>query len=111
MRKFLDYAALPLALLLAWIAASASGTISPVLLPSPAAVARAFYELLTTGALFTHIAASAWRTLAGFTLSLAAAAVLSLLTYRDAARERRAFLLTEALRVTPPLSLVPLLIL
>ncbi len=106
MRKFLDYAALPLALLFAWIAASASGTISPVLLPSPAAVARAFYELLTTGALFTHIAASAWRTLAGFTLSLAAAAVLSLLTYRDAARERRAFLLTEALRVTPPLSLV-----
>ena len=49
--------------------------------------------------------------MAGFTLSLAAAAALSLLTYRDAAQERRAFLLTEALRVTPPLSLVPLLIL
>lgn len=111
MRKFLDYAALPLALLLAWITASASGSISPVLLPSPAAVSRSFWHLLTTGALLTHIAASAWRTLSGFALALVSAVALAIFTYRHAAQERRVFLLTEALRVTPPLSLVPLLIL
>lgn len=111
MRKLLDYTAFPALVLLCWTIAAQSGRISPVLLPSPAAVARAFKELLLCGDLFVHVAASAWRTLAGFFLALFSGTVLALVTYGDRAAQRRTFLLVEALRVTPPLSLIPLLIL
>lgn len=111
MRKIIDYLAVPAALLLLWSLACASGRISPVLLPSPAAVLKATGELILSGEIFTHIASSAWRTMAGFILALASALLLALFTYRNAGARRRSFLLVEAVRVTPPLSLIPLLIL
>lgn len=111
MRKLIDYAALPLAILIAWIIASASGRISPVLLPSPASVLATFWNLAASGDLMHHILASAWRTTAGFAIALTTAAILALITYRNDAARRRTTLLVETLRVTPPLSLIPLLIL
>ncbi len=111
MRRFLDYAALPLAVLVLWTIASSSGRLSPVLLPSPAAVAETLWHLAASGALLHHIAASASRTGAGFLLALFTASGLALLTYASRPAQRRTLILTEALRVTPPLSLIPLLIL
>ena len=111
MRRFLDYAALPFAVLVLWTIASSSGRLSPVLLPSPAAVAETLWNLAASGALLHHIAASASRTGAGFLLALLTASGLALLTYASRPAQRRTLILTEALRVTPPLSLIPLLIL
>ena len=57
--------ALPLAILAAWEAASASGWLSSRVLPEPRAVLLAFGALLASGELAHHVAVSAGRALAG----------------------------------------------
>lgn len=90
---------------------TSSGAVPALLLPGPGAVAKRFLSLLDSGELLTHAAVSMGRVFAGFLLSASAALGLALLLYRRPLWESALSLVLEALRVIPPLSLVPLLIL
>ena len=97
-KKLLPFA-LPVLLLLFWWGITETGSVPALLLPGPAAVAERFMTLLASGELLHHAATSMLRVFSGFLVS----------------RSERLFdflsLTLEALRVIPPLSLVPLLIL
>lgn len=109
--RWFQYWVLPLALLALWTLASHAGSIPQILLPTPEAVLAAFWSLAADGSLVHHIWASACRSLTGFALSATLGVALGLLFANHQAAHRAGYLLMEAVRVTPPLSLVPLLIL
>lgn len=104
-------AVLPLLVLAVWLAASAAGLTNPYLLPSPGRIVEAAAELFASGDLVRHVAASLWRVLFGFALTAALALPLAFLTGLFAPVGDYLRWILEALRVTPPLALVPLLIL
>ena len=104
-------ALLPLLLLLAWYLAAEARLFPPLLLPSPGRVFGAAAELLQSGELFKHAASSLARVVSGFLISAAAALLLAFFFYRRRRWEEGASIVLESLRVVPPLSLVPLLIL
>ena len=110
LRRFLPVL-LPAVILLGWWLVTSSGAVPALLLPGPGAVAKRFLSLLDSGELLTHAAVSMGRVFAGFLLSASAALGLALLLYRRPLWESALSLVLEALRVIPPLSLVPLLIL
>ena len=110
-KKFFLSAALPAAVLVAWILSSASGLVNPLLLPSPSDVLRAAYGMLCDGSLFTHAAASFLRVMAGYAVSASLALFMSWMCARHALLEKALHYPLEFIRIVPPLSLVPLLIL
>lgn len=61
-------AASALAPLVAWLALSGTGLVSPLFLPTPAAVVRAFSKLVSSGAMGQDVAASLRRVAIGFGL-------------------------------------------
>ena len=109
--KWLNYALLPAAVLILWTAASHWGGIPPVLLPTPESVAQSFVSLAANGELARHIASSALRSFSGFAIAATAGISLGFVNARCDAARRYGHILLEALRVTPPLSVIPLLIL
>ena len=111
MKKWLSYAILPAAVLALWCIASHTGRIPTLLLPAPEAVAGAFVSLIASGELFHHIGASAMRSLSGFALAASLGILIGLVNARSDRARRTGHILLEALRVTPPLSVIPLLIL
>lgn len=111
MKNFLNLIEVPAILLLVWGAVSHFGLFPEFLLPSPGKVWSSFTELLLSGELWKHIAASAGRVFGGFLLAMFVAIPLAYFFYYSPASEKRAKLLLEALRFIPPLSLIPLLIL
>ncbi|GAA1127889.1 ABC transporter permease [Citricoccus alkalitolerans] len=102
---------LPVALVIAWWAATTAGLFSPVQLPSPASVISAGIDLAADGSLWHHIAISVQRVLLGFAiggvLGLLIGSLLGLSTWADAALAP----LVGAIRAVPSLAWVPLLIL
>ena len=111
MRRFFDYAFIPAALFILWLYTTTEGFVAPILLPSPASVAARFAELIGNGELLHHIGASAFRTMTGFLLAASLGIGLGVLCAKSPKASRLTRFLIEALRVTPPLSLIPLLIL
>ncbi len=105
------YAISPLVLLALWTAVTASDAVPAILLPSPAAVAAAFAALLQSGDLAAHVLASGGRALTGFALAGVSGVALGLWFSRAPRAEQGAHVLLECLRVTPPLAMIPLLIL
>lgn len=111
MRRFFDYAFIPAALFILWLYTTTEGFVAPILLPSPASVAARFAGLIGNGELLHHIGASAFRTMTGFLLAASLGISLGVLCAKSPKASRLTRFLIEALRVTPPLSLIPLLIL
>lgn len=101
----------PALLLAAWQISTATGTFSPVQLPSPAAVYTAAADLISRGQLGIHVAISTQRVLIGFAigglLGLALGALLGLSRLADTLLGPA----VGALRAVPSLAWVPLLIL
>lgn len=103
-----------LALLALWWGASYARLVSPVFLPSPAAVAASFWSLLTVGfvdsTLFQHIGASLARVLAALFVSVAIGLPVGILIATS--RIARGILdpVVEFLRPLPPLAYLPLII-
>ena len=110
-RKFFLSALVPVVLMLAWIAASAWGLVNPLLLPSPADVLRAACRMLKDGSLFVHVSVSFARVIVGYTISATLALFMSWMCARHALLEEVVHFPLEFIRIVPPLSLVPLLIL
>lgn len=101
---------IPLLLLALWFVTSASESVSPLLLPDPLQVLQTFVVLIENGQLAQHVGASALRATVGFALAGVTGILLGLCASNRRLESIVRFPL-EALRLTPPLSLVPLLIL
>lgn len=111
MRNIFEYLWLPAAILWLWFLSSYVGWTNPLLLPAPQAVLSAAMEMMASGELLRHITASVSRTISGFGISSVWALFLAWLFSHHVQAERQGHLILEAIRVVPPLSLVPLLIL
>ncbi|MET7397865.1 ABC transporter permease [Dactylosporangium sp. NPDC005572] len=110
-RRLLAGAVVPVLLVAAWQAATASGVWSASQLPPPADVLAALRELATRGELGHHVAISVQRVLIGFAFGSAAGLALGGLV--GLSRPARALLspTVQALRAVPSLAWVPLLLL
>ena len=67
----------PLLVLLAWQLAASLGLASPYLLPAPATVLHTAGDMLESGLLVRHTAASLGRVARGFSISVAAGCALA----------------------------------
>ena len=107
-------ALIPIALLVAWWAVSASGAVPAYRLPSPAAVWAAAVDLQTNpanrGALYVDIAISTQRVLVGFVEGALAGLVLGALVGLSRTISVLLSPLIAALRAVPSLAWLPLLI-
>lgn len=104
-----------LVFVLAWQVVVSAALISPVLLPGPFAVLRAFVDILLHGyrdtSLLEDILATTGRCLAGFALALVLGAPIGLAMGRDRRLAASFDYLIQFLRPLPPLSYMILLIL
>ena len=64
-----------IAILVLWQIGSSTGVVSDLTLPSPARIARSLADLVASGELWGHLAASAWRIALGFLLGFSAGPV------------------------------------
>ncbi|GGG44538.1 ABC transporter permease [Chelatococcus composti] len=111
LRRHTGAACVLIVLAAAWWLASASGLVSPFLLPLPQTVLATGWELLADGTLGMHVAVSVGRILAGYSLAVALALPLAFL-FGISPAVRQAFEpVLEFLRQVPPLAMMPLLIL
>lgn len=101
----------PLLILLYWQILASSGLVSSYLLPPPASVFKTFISLCASGALSKHIIASLSRVLEGSALSCMLGIIAAGLVNRFAILEELLAAPLSLLRMIPPLSMIPLLIL
>ena len=109
--RLLRYSILPLLILGLWWFVTRGGAIPAILLPPPADVGRAALDLFSSGEGFRHAGTSLLRVFAGYGISSLAALTLAAVLARSPKLEAGAHVVLESLRVVPPLSLIPLLIL
>jgi NitT/TauT family transport system permease protein len=112
-----------LALSIWWLATEGFGLFSPLVLPSPVAVASAAWHLLTdrelqlfsggiyNGSLLGHALVSTGRVMLGFAVGVLIALPLGVLIARSAALEPYIDPLLQMLRPIPPIAWTPLAIL
>ena len=110
LQKFLLSTWTVFALIGVWWACSFFGITSPYLLPSPEDVFSSFTRLLTDGTLLTGVIASLKRSLTGFCLASVFGIFLAYLMVKIPKCFTQTNLILESLRMIPPLSLIPLLI-
>jgi sulfonate transport system permease protein len=98
----------PIALLVAWWAASASGALNPAVLASPQQVARAAWQLWQSGQLQSAVGVSVLRAAIGLAFGVSAGLVLGVITGFSRLGEELLDSPLQLLRALPFLSLVPL---
>jgi sulfonate transport system permease protein len=104
--------ALPSLLLLFWyLAADVFQIASPIVVPPPTAVGKAFWVLLLDGELFTHIAASLSRVAAGFAIGASLGIVVGVLMGLSRVISDYMEGVVNLLRPIPPLAWIPIAIL
>lgn len=102
---------LPLATLVVWELLSRAGLIRSNVLPAPSEVAVAFWNLLSTGEIFTHIGVSGARALAGFFIGGAIGFALGLANGLSLLSRSLTDTTLQMIRNVPHLALIPLVIL
>lgn len=103
---------LPIALALTlWEIISRSGFISLALFPPPSKVAVAFWEMVTSGILFSDLRDSLWRLLAGLILGSIIGVLMGLLTGRAKSFATALSPIIQILRPLPAVAIIPLIIL
>ena len=110
MKKLIHFI-LPLGVFVAWELFTRFGDIPGILLPPPKEVFDAFVGLCRSGELAEHIGMSAFRTMTGFVLASLTGVLLGVGLACSETSHRLLNFTIEALRLTPPLALIPLLIL
>lgn len=98
----------PIALLVAWWAASASGALNPAVLASPEQVAKAAWQLWQSGQLQSAVGVSVLRAATGLAFGVSAGLVLGVITGFSRLGEELLDSPLQLLRALPFLSLVPL---
>lgn len=101
----------PLALLLLWAWASATGRFPETLLPSPAGVLAAAHEVWLSGELAMHLSASLQRLAAGFVIGGLSGIVFGVLLGVSRTAERFLSPTFQLLRQLPTVALIPMFIL
>lgn len=101
----------PVTLLLAWQLASSWGWLSTRVLPAPAEVVKAAWQLAASGELWTHVRVSAGRALLGLAVGGGLGLALGLLTGSLRLAETLLDSSFQMLRNIPALALIPLVIL
>ncbi len=101
----------PLLLLVAWFAATASGVVKPYQFAGPQAVIAELNSLVASGALWTNLGASIERVALGFACALVLAIVLGALTGTSRTAEKLLDPTLQAIRAVPSLAWVPLILL
>jgi sulfonate transport system permease protein len=104
-------AVVPLAILALWEVAARAGLLNAYLLPAPSAVFAAGVEMARSGELARDIWASARRVMIGFAFAVATAVPLAVAVAHWRGLERLLRFPLNFLRATPPLALLPLLVL
>lgn len=104
-------AILPIAILVLWEIAARAHWLNAYLLPAPSAVLAAGVALAQSGELARNVGASAERAVVGFAAAMAIATPLAAAVARWRTLERLLHFPLEFLRATPPLALLPLLVL
>jgi sulfonate transport system permease protein len=102
---------LPAAILVGWELASRSGALSARILPEPAAVLAAFWQLLRSGELAHHVAISTARAFSALAIGGGLGLALGLLTVPWQRAEALLDTTLQMLRNIPALALIPLVIL
>lgn len=99
------------ALLAAWQLASSAGLLSPLLLPSPRAIAASLWRIAEDGTLALHLQASLGRILVGWSLGTVAGIALGVAMGMFSVARSLGLPLVSALFPIPKIALLPLLIL
>ncbi|HEX6590505.1 MAG TPA: aliphatic sulfonate ABC transporter permease SsuC [Moraxellaceae bacterium] len=102
---------LPLLLLLLWQLAAVSGFMATRILPAPTAVLTAFWTLLQSGELWTHLLVSGKRAISGFAIGGSIGLALGFITGLSRWGERLLDSTVQMVRNIPHLALIPLVIL
>ncbi|WP_019909887.1 ABC transporter permease [Paenibacillus sp. HW567] len=108
---FILAALLPAVILMVWQWAGSTGRVSPLLLPSPAAIFEAFVRLLLSGELLVHLGRSMLRAATGVVYGSAAALLLGAVVGLSAWVRKILNPTIQLLRLTPSLATAPLFIL
>ncbi len=103
--------ALPVLVATAWQAASAAGILSDAVLPSPAAVLAAGWQMTATGELPHHMAVSSLRAMAGLLVGGGIGFALGLANGVFPVSDRLTDTTLQMVRNVPHLALIPLVIL
>jgi sulfonate transport system permease protein len=101
----------PVTILLAWQAASATGLLDDRIMPAPVAVAEAFWRMARSGELARDVLVSAERALAGFAVGGGIGFALGMLNGLSGLSEKLTDSTLQMLRNIPHLALIPLVIL
>lgn len=109
-RRFAGLAVL-LVVLGLWQAGSSAGLISPILVPSPAEVLRALWQLIVTGEIFGHLTASLYRLGIGGALGVSAGIAVGLAAGIFSLARSTGLPVVAALYPIPKIALLPLFIL
>jgi NitT/TauT family transport system permease protein/sulfonate transport system permease protein len=104
-------AILPLFVILLWWALSELKLVNPYLMPSPQKVLGAAKRVALSGALARHVCISLYRVISGFALAVCIALPGALVFYCVPLVKNLFRAVFEFVRATPPLALIPLLIL
>ncbi len=100
-----------LILLAAWIIASGSGRLNPIVLPPPRSVFHSFTEMLLDGSLLSSLGISLIRVLKGYFLSVVLGVGLGIIIGLSPHMQRLSNLIIQILRPIPPIAWIPLVIL
>jgi sulfonate transport system permease protein len=109
-QRFLPWL-VPLSLLCLWQVSGGLGWLSNRVLPTPASVLRAGFQLAASGELARHIAISSQRAALGFAIGGLLGLLLGILTGSSRIAERLIDSTVQMLRTVPHLALIPLVIL
>jgi NitT/TauT family transport system permease protein len=101
---------IPFVILAAWQGFSQAGIVSPIVLPAPSAIVRAFAVGIQSGELLTDALASLSRVLAGFGIGALAALPLGLLMGSRPVAFQLFNPLLQVLRPIPPIAYIPMAI-
>jgi len=101
---------LPVLIIVAWQLAAQMGALPSRILPAPSAVARAAGDLIVSGELWTHLAASFKRASIGFVVGGSIGFGLGLLTGTSRVAEQFLDSTIQMIRNVPHLALIPLVI-
>ncbi len=104
-------AAAPLALIVLWQAAAASGLTSPQTMPAPSLIVTSFWNLIVTGQLWPNLITSLTRVVAGLAAGVTAGTALALLAGLTKTGEDLIDPGVQMARTLPHLALIPLMIL
>lgn len=109
--NLINYIALPVIILLAWIYGSKNNLFSPILLPSVGTVIESFISQIKSGELIKDVSISLLRVLEGFVLASIAGVTLGMIMGISKKTDRFFSLTFNTIRQIPMMAWMPLIIL